>query len=107
MEAAKALIKKDEFNKKYGYWNSPEAMLLFKPEKDESVLECLAMRDAILLEAITDDNALLSIVVGIKDLNHISSKQRELVRYQCIYLRKSYEIAVQFMNKVRFIFIFL
>jgi len=44
--------------------------------------------------------SLLSLVSDIKDINELSSKQKENIRNQCLYLRKSYELAIQHMNKL-------
>ena len=36
--------KVDIKNSKWTYWNSPEAICLFQPHPDESVLDCLSRR---------------------------------------------------------------
>ena len=46
------------------------------------------------------NNEGLCILVG-KNINDIRSKQRENIRLHCMYLKKSYTCAVQFMNKLK------
>ena len=40
------------------YWDSPEAVLIFKPKLGESVVECLSRRDRLLVGAAFDNNKL-------------------------------------------------
>ena len=44
------------------YWLSNDAKKLFNPLSHESVMECLVRRDAILAEAVTDDELNASMV---------------------------------------------
>ena len=48
--------------------------------------------------ATVDDDTLMSLVDDNIDMDDLSSNQKQHLRYQCIYLRKSYEIALQYMN---------
>ena len=84
----------------YSYWNSSNAILLFNPIAGESVVSCLIRREELLRGATFDDDILLSLVSDIKDINELTSKQKENIRNQCLYLRKSYELAIQHMNKL-------
>ena len=45
----------------------------------------------MLLSLIDDDNI---------DIDDLSNDQRQNICYQCIYLRKAYETALQFMNSL-------
>ena len=84
----------------YSYWNSSNAILLFNPIAGESVISCLIRREELLRGATFDDDILLSLLSDIKDTNELTSKQKENIRNQCLYLRKSYELAIQHMNKL-------
>ena len=82
----------------YSYWKSTEAYKLFEPKEDEEVLHCLSRRIGILNFSFYDDETLLKLVSNVKDINDISTSQRNYLRHQCLYLRKSYKTAVQRMN---------
>ena len=82
------------------YWSSPEAMALFRPKNGESVTRCLVRRHDLLLRAMINDEVLSSICDMPDQSYNLSSKQREYIRIQAIYLAKSYELALQKMNEV-------
>ena len=77
------------------YWDSPECKKLFHPMDDETILGCLKRRNSLLLDATRNDDALLTVIDGVSSLSDLSVKQKEYVRVQCMYLRKSYELAIQ------------
>ena len=80
------------------YWDSTEAKILFRPKENETVLNCLRRREEILLQACLSDEIMLELTSGSSPIDELSSKQKEHLRYQCLYLRKAYEIAIQFMS---------
>jgi len=84
---------------KFGYWTSEEARLLFNPMPGESVIDCLHRRMQLLLDATTNDVVLLSIISGIDNLNELTTKQKENIRMQSLYLRNSYDNALSSMNQ--------
>ena len=83
---------------KYNYWNSPEAIKLFAPKKGDDVMLSLTNRINILTDASYNDSILTNILVDTTDINSVSSYQRQIIRQQCFYLRKAYEVAIQKMN---------
>ena len=87
-------------DKRDHYWVSKDAENLFCPLPEESVVECLLRRDSVLMEAITDDDVLLSLCDTINDLEDITAKARQHLRYKCMYIKKAYEIALQKMNQL-------
>ena len=79
------------------YFTSPEAFILFAPKKNENVTQCLVRRIEMLGEGTSDDNV-LSMLCAQDEVNNISNKGMTHLRMQFIYLRKAYEIALQYMN---------
>ena len=100
-----SLAKKDTLACKvvYNYWNSPEAVSLFSPNFGETVLECLIRRDKLLLKATIDDSVLYSLIRDFDENDKLTDKQITKIRYQCIYLRKAYEVAIQYMNGITWV----
>ena len=83
------------------YWDSPEAKKLYHPfNLSETVIDCLLRREDVLISATTNDKHLLHLLKDTTDISDISIIGREKIRYQCMYLRKAYEIALQRMNFV-------
>ena len=83
------------------YWTSPEALKLFAPKVNkETVLDCILRRENLLYLATTNDDMLILLVKDAPDdiVDTFSSTAKERMRYQCMYLRKAYEIAIQRMN---------
>ena len=64
------------------------------------MIDCLVRREELLRGGTFDDDILLTLVSDVKDIKDLSSKQKENVRNQCLYLRNSYELAIQHMNKI-------
>ena len=64
----------------YSYWNSSNAILLFNPIAGESVINCFIRREELLRGGTFDDDIVLSLVSEIKDINELSSKQKENIR---------------------------
>ena len=95
---SKNRVMKDD-DSKFGYWTSVEARLLFNPMSGESVINCLHRRMQLLLDATTNDVVLLSIISGIDNLNELTTKQKENIRMQSLYLRNSYDNALSSMNQ--------
>ena len=81
------------------YWDSPEAHFLFCPQNSEGVMACLIRRDLLLRDAMVHDLVLQSLVDGCDDISSLSVKKREHLRIRCIYMRKCYETAMQYMNQ--------
>jgi hypothetical protein len=52
-----------------------------------------------LSRAAFDDDELIGIIDGIDSIKELSSSQRQQIRFDCLYLRKAYEVTVQNMNK--------
>ena len=52
----------------------------------------------MLLKASTDDDAMSTLIQTYMDINKLTSLTKRRFRYQCIYLSKAYEIALQKMN---------
>ena len=50
--------------------------------------------------AAFDDDELIGIIDGINSIDELSSSQRQQIRFDCLYLRKAYEVAVQNMNQI-------
>ena len=87
-------------NEKINYFESPEARLLFNPIPEETVLECIERRIELLSDASLDDDVLIKLVANVDSNSFLTSKQREKLRTQCIYLKEVYEIAVNHMNNI-------
>ena len=66
----------------------------------ESVTDCLIMRENVLCSGMLGDDVLCTLVSDVESINDFNSKQKESIRKKCLYLRKSYEIALQYMNKL-------
>ena len=61
----------------------------------------MCRRIDILQFASVNDNSLLSLIDDDDiDIEDLLNDQRQNLRYQCIYLRKAYETAMQFMNSL-------
>ena len=82
------------------YWSNPDATLLFCPEDDEFVQDCLVYRIILLNEASFNDDSLLLLLYDIDDIKEIRSNERQKLRMYCVYLRKSHECALKYMNKL-------
>ena len=82
------------------YFDSPEAKLLFSPKNNETVKDCLICRESLLRSALTDDMVLDHIVNDSKLLCKLEYKKRNCIRYRCMYLRKLYKNALQYMNSI-------
>ena len=83
----------------YSYWNMFNVILLFNPIAGESMIDCLVRREESMRGGTFDDNILLTLVSDVEDINELSSKQKKNIRNQYLYLRKSYELVIQHMNK--------
>ena len=79
------------------YFKSPEAFILFAPKTNENVTECLVRRIEMLGEGTSDDNV-LNMLCAQDEVNNISNKGMTHLRMQFMYLRKAYEVALQYMN---------
>ena len=82
------------------YWSNPDATLLFYPEDDEFVQDCLIYRIILLNEASFNNDSLLLLLYDIDDIKEIRSNERQKLRMYCVYLRKSHECALKYMNKL-------
>ena len=80
------------------YFTSPEAIILFQPNKNENVVQCLVRRIELLSQAAVDDDV-LKLLSDTKDLGSLTNKGMTHLRMKFVYLRKSYELAIQYMNK--------
>ena len=96
-------IKASSFELQSNFWDSPEARRLFNVKNNTSLLEVIATRCLLLSKASFDDNILLSILHDVKEVSELSSTQIQYLRYSCLYLRKAYENAVQYMNSLSWI----
>ena len=85
-------------NKVISYWTSPEAYILFSVKKEDCVIKTLIGRDKILTKAAYDDDTLVSLLHAVESVDRLSSFQKQHLRFDCIYLKKAYEIAIQNMN---------
>lgn len=57
--------------------------------------EELVKKNSILLSAVVLDDIMISIIDNApKNLDTLSTKQREMLRMRCIYLQKAYEIVL-------------
>ena len=83
----------------WSYWDSPEAFYLFSPKNNERVTTCLTRRIEILQLATVDDDTLISLLEDDINFVDVLTHQKQHLRYQCIYLRKCYEISLQYMNE--------
>ena len=96
-----ALIKEDTarlpLSKNVDHFTSPEAKLLFNPKKDETVIDCLARQISMLTYATKNDDILVQLTKCDNPLI-ITTKGRQYLRMQFIYLRKAYELLLQYMN---------
>ena len=81
------------------YWDSLEAQYLFCPKNNETVQECLNLRDVILKSASFDDESLVNIITDADVFENGSEIQKRRLRVRCLYLHKAYECALQYMNK--------
>ena len=97
-ESMSSLNTNNERILEYSYWKSPEALKLLNPRNNDGILICLSRRIEVISLASYDDDTLLTLLPNVKDINEISSFQRQMLRQQCLYLYKSYEIAVQRIN---------
>ena len=77
---------------------SPEAFVLFEPKMDETVTECLVRRIELLGEGASNDDV-LTMLCEDGESGSITNKGMTHLRMQFLYLRKAYELAIQFMNK--------
>ena len=68
------------------YWDSIDVKKLFSPGDDETIHECLIQQVELLGIAIYNNEGLY-ILVGIKNINEIRSKQRKNIRLRCMYLQ--------------------
>ena len=50
--------------------------------------------------AAFDDDELIGIIDEINSIDELSSSQRQQIRFDCLYLRKAYKVAVQNMNQI-------
>ena len=82
------------------YWSNPEAKILFCPEDDELVQDCLLRRRILLNEAIFNNDCSLLLLDHIADIRESGSKQRQKLQMDCVYLRKLYEYVLQYTNKL-------
>ena len=82
----------------YDNFNSPEASILFAPKMDEIVTECFVRRIELLGEGTSDDHE-LNILCAESESSNITNKGMTHLRVQFMYLRKAYELAIQFMNE--------
>ena len=100
-KAVQAALESD-FNDEsmWSYWKSPEAIKLFNPGKNETVMECLARRDTLLWRASVDDDILCTLIDELTNPEELTVKQASNIRKQCMYLRKAYECAIVNMNRV-------
>ena len=57
------------------YWESPEAIISFKPKKNEDVLGCLRRREEALLDACVNDDALLLLLNDVDSYEELSIKK--------------------------------
>jgi len=80
------------------YFDSPEAFLLFEPKMDETVTACLGRRVEMLGEGASNDDV-LTMLCEDGESGNITNKGMTHLRMQFLYLRKAYELAIQFMNK--------
>ena len=78
----------------YSYWKIPETFKLSNPRNDEGLLKCLSRQIVILSVASYDDDTLLTLLPNVNNINEFSSFQRQIIRQQCLYLCRSYEISV-------------
>ena len=82
----------------HNYWDSPEAKLLFNPNPNENTLDCLIRRVTLLANAVSDDDVLKHLINDSESFEIFSSKKKEWMRTICLYLKRSYENAIQYMN---------
>jgi len=80
------------------YFSSPEDFKKNQPTMDETVLDCLVRRIKLLGEGASNDDVLASMCPAGESGN-ITNKGMTHLRMQFMYLRKAYELAIQFMNK--------
>jgi hypothetical protein len=82
------------------YWDSGEAIKLFNPILGKSVKQCLCDRVVLLQNIIEDADKVETIIEDWNDdsATQLTAKQERRIVTRCLYLRKAYEIAVQFMN---------
>ena len=80
------------------YFTSPEAIILFQPNKNEKVVQCLVRRIELLGQAAMDDET-LKLVSNTSDISTITNKGMTHLRMKFVYLQKAYELAIQYMNK--------
>ena len=85
-------------DKAISYWTSPEAYILFCVKKEDSVIESLISRDKLLTKAAYDDDTLVTLLHDVECVDELSSYQKQHLRFDCVYLKKAYEIAIQNMN---------
>ena len=79
------------------YWDSSEAKVLFQPSVVETIQASLCKRIDMLSKAIYSDDRVLCLLDDIKIINDITSKQRQSIRMYCMYLKKAYELALQYI----------
>ena len=84
--------------REYTYWDRPEAIALFSPLAGEFVSQCVIRREEILFQASCDDDALAHSTDGIDKIDELCNHQRHTLRVKCIFVRKAYEVALQYMN---------
>jgi hypothetical protein len=87
--------------RKSDYWDSVEAINLFNPRPSKSVEQCLCDRENMLQDIIEDANKVELINkdwVFNSTTALLTAKQECCIVTHCLYLRKTYEIAVQCMN---------
>ena len=64
------------------------------------MLECLVGRDNLLNQASVDDDIMLSLFSEKCVVSDLTNNQRHTIHTQCMYLCKSYNVAIQHMNKL-------
>ena len=85
--------------RKLDYWDSGEAILLFNPIPGKSVNQCLCDRERLLQDIIEDARKTPTITEnGDSDKSPLDARQQQRIVTQCLYLRKAYENAIQYMN---------
>ena len=80
------------------YFTSPEASILFKPRDGEEVSTCLLRRNDSFKSAFSGDSDLTDVISRDIIIDDMTPSQIHHIRMRCIYLRRSYENALLYMN---------
>ena len=83
------------------FWMSPEAIALFKPVDDESVLQAIDNQLELLEEANKSEFGYIGLVENIKEINlkDASGYQVLVIRQKCMFLSVALTLAKENMNQ--------